>query len=79
MRTILLYSPGNYTQCLAITYLGKESEKDKIYYIYTYVYTFSFPFFPSNFSPFRKTGKRDEVEKFCLRLLSKNRPDQTRF
>ena len=34
----LLYSTGNYTQCLVITYNGKESEKVYIYiFIYMYV------------------------------------------
>ena len=27
----LLYSTGNYTQYFAITYMGKESEKEPIY------------------------------------------------
>ena len=31
----LLYSTGNYTQYLVITYNGKESEKE-----YTYIYTY---------------------------------------
>ena len=34
----LLYSTGNYVQYLAITYSGKESEKEYIIYIYTYTY-----------------------------------------
>ena len=37
----LLYSTGNYTQYLVITYNGKESEKEYIYiriYIYIYMY-----------------------------------------
>ena len=28
----LLYSTGNYIQCLIITYNGKESEKEHMYY-----------------------------------------------
>ena len=58
MRTFLLYSPGNYTQCLAI--LEKNLKKMRyIIYIYIYVYTLSFPFFPSDFSPFRKTEETE--------------------
>ena len=35
----LLYSTGNYTQYLVITYNGKESEKEYIYmYIHIYIY-----------------------------------------
>ena len=33
MKRQLLYSTGNYTQYLVITYNGKESEKEYIYYI----------------------------------------------
>ena len=33
MKKQLLYSTGNYTQYLVITYNGKESEKEYIYYI----------------------------------------------
>ena len=34
MNKDLLYSTGNYTQYLVITYKGKESEKKKKIYIY---------------------------------------------
>ena len=33
MKRQLLYSTGNYTQYLVITYNGKESEKEYIYII----------------------------------------------
>ena len=32
---LLLYSTGNYIQCIVITYIGKDSEK-----IHTYVYIY---------------------------------------
>ena len=38
----LLYSIGNYTQYLVITYNGKESEREYIHaymYVYIYIYT----------------------------------------
>ena len=39
---VLLYSTGNYTQCLLITYNGKEYEKEYVCVVYIYIYTHTY-------------------------------------